>query len=185
MKKLRKRQHGFEAPLIPKHILHCFLLPFLEDTVGSQERRPQTRAWHRPPHPPLWPALQAEAHRSLLAPCLPPDPLPAPGANLQPSNTLRPQMDVPGNLTDTKSRFVSCLTSTSAVLHLSGPRAWQDTWPGKSILPGAPSEDLPQQRPSEQESSFSCENRCFLLRDGTETRLGNTRHLGLPGGYAD
>lgn len=30
----------------------------------------------------------------------------APGTNLRPSHRLRPHMDVPGNLTDTKSRFV-------------------------------------------------------------------------------
>lgn len=77
-----------------------------------------------------------------------------------------------------RSNSASLLTSTSAVLHLSGLNAWQDTWERKFILQRPPTEDLPsQERPSEQESSFGCKNRCFLLPYGTETHLGNTRCL--------
>lgn len=39
-----------------------------------------------------------------------------------------------------RTNSVSFPTSTSAVLHLFGLRAWQDTWQGKSILQRAPSE---------------------------------------------
>lgn len=152
-------------------------LPFLEDNVclknGAAEMTPAS-AFTLSGHP----TGSLPASNLPLDPDLTPDLLQLLALICSHLTPCAPKWMCQEILQTLRSNSASLLTSTSAVLHLSGLNAWQDTWERKFILQRPPTEDLPsQERPSEQESSFGCKNRCFLLPYGTETHLGNTRCL--------
>lgn len=98
-KKVRKESTDSR---LSSSVAHSALFPSTEASIsgghGQSAMEPGLGA-----HPSGWLSRRRLPACSLLAPLMPW----APGANLQPSHPLRPQMDVPGNLTDTKRPSVS------------------------------------------------------------------------------
>lgn len=86
-----------------------------------------------------------------------------------------------------RSNSASLLTSTSAVLHLSGLRAWKDTWERKIILQRAATEDLPRNAQVNRKAVSAVKIDASFSRMGRKHILGTPAAccLRLPGGYTD